>query len=225
MLSAILLFGGLLLVAGCSLQRPKEGGEKQNPGHTHPIVLADPFILLHEGIYYAYGTSTDKGFEAYYSDNLLEWKRHDRLILDKKDSYGNKWFWAPEVYYHPQDKKFYLYYSAEEHICVATADSPLGPFVQEEKKPMLEEKAIDSSLFVDDDGTPYLYFVRFTDGNVIWVAELEQDWITLKEETLKQCIVAQEGWEKKLGKVAEGPSVVKKDDIYYLIYSANTFES
>lgn len=198
-LSSLLIVGGLLLVAGCSSQKPKEGTE-QKKILSHSIVLADPFVLLHDGVYYAYGTSSDEGLEAYYSDNLKEWKRHPQLILDKKDSYGNKWFWAPEVYYNPRNKKFYLYYSAEEHICAATSDSPLGPFVQEEKRPMFEEKAIDSSLFIDDDGTPYIYFVRFTDGNVIWVAELEQDWITLKEETLKQCIVAQEGWEKSWGR-------------------------
>ena len=42
---------------------------------------------------------------------------------------------------------------------------------QEVVKSIREEKGIDTSLFIDDDGTPYLYFVLFTGGNVIWVAE------------------------------------------------------
>jgi len=54
-----------------------------------------------------------------------------------------------------------MYYSAEEHICVAVSDSPLGPFRQEQYKPMIEgEKTIDNTLFVDDDGIPYLFYIN-----------------------------------------------------------------
>lgn len=189
------------------------------------LPIADPFILYHDGTYYAYGTSSNSGFEVYYSKELTSWKKSDKLALDKKDSYANRWFWAPEVYYNPNNKKFYLYYSADEHICVAIADSPLGPFVQKEKKPMREEKSIDSSIFIDDDGTPYLYFVRFTNGNVIWVAELEKDLITIKEETIKKCVEVSQDWEKSMARVVEGPSVLKHNGIYYLIYSGNHYES
>ena len=54
------------------------------------------------------------------------------------------------------------------------------------------EKSIDTSLFIDDDGTPYLYFVRFTDCNVIWVAEMNDDLTGIKQETLTECIKAEE---------------------------------
>lgn len=191
-----------------------------------PLLLADPFILLHEGTYYAYGTHADDGIEVYVSDDLLTWK-YKGMALQKKDVWGDRWFWAPEVY--EKDGKFYMYYSADEHICVATADSPTGPFVQSKKEPMIvNEKCIDTSLFIDDDGTPYLYFVRFTDGNVIWVAEMNNDLTGIKQETLTECIKVGEPWElsqDKPAKVAEGPSVLKKKGVYYLIYSANHFES
>ena len=190
------------------------------------IPLADPFILYHNNVYYAYGTSSDEGFEVFLSDNLSEWKKHPEMLLKKDESFGEKWFWAPEVYYNETKRKFYLFYSAEEHICVATSDSPLGPFHQETRKPMFQEKGIDSSLFIDDDGTPYIYFVRFTNGNVIWVAELEHDWETIKEETLTMCLeTADSGWETSLGKVNEGGTVLKKDGVYYMLYSANDYRS
>ena len=35
-----------------------------------PVPLGDPFILLHNGTYYAYGTHSDEGIEVYISDNL-----------------------------------------------------------------------------------------------------------------------------------------------------------
>lgn len=190
-----------------------------------PLLLADPFIMLHEGTYYAYGTHADDGIEVYTSDDLQTWK-YKGMALQKKDVWADRWFWAPEVY--EVNGKFYMYYSADEHICVATADSPAGPFRQEVKQPIWDEKSIDTSLFIDDDGTPYLYFVRFTDGNVIWVAEMNDDLTGIKQETLKECIRVGEPWElsqDKPAKVAEGPSILKKEGVYYLIYSANHFES
>ena len=32
-----------------------------------PVPLGDPFILLHNGTYYAYGTHSDEGIEVYIS--------------------------------------------------------------------------------------------------------------------------------------------------------------
>ena len=155
---------------------------------------------------------------------MKNWKREGQA-LSATDSYGTWGFWAPEVYYVESKKKFYLFYSAEEHICVATSTTPEGPFRQEVKQPIWSEKSIDTSLFIDDDGTPYLYFVRFTDGNVIWVAQMTDDLMSIKTETLNQCIKAEVSWELLQGKVAEGPSLLKKNGVYYLIYSANHYEN
>jgi len=188
------------------------------------VSLADPFVFPHGGRYYAYGTG-EKGFRPYVSDDMKEWVRSEKLCLDPEDSYGSKGFWAPEVYYFKSTGKFHMYYTAEEHICVAVSDSPLGPFVQQEKRPMREEKGIDPSIYFDDSGRMFIYFVRFTDGNVIWSAELSPDGLSIKENTLKQCLKADSPWELKLGKVTEGPSVIKHGGIYYLLYSANDFRS
>lgn len=226
-IATILLFiSSLLILGGCgNVNKKTETVVEDDTIVSENIPFADPYIMLHDNVYYAYGTSSDKGFEVYYSDNLEAWKKHSQLLLDKKDSYADRWFWAPEVYYNKGNNKFYLFYSADEHICVATSDSPLGPFSQTEKKPMREEKGIDSSLFIDENGKAYIFFVRFTDGNVIWVAELEDDWTTIKEETLTQCIGVTENWESSLGKVVEGPSVINLNGTYYMIYSANDYQS
>lgn len=192
--------------------------------YSTPVWLADPFIMLHENVYYAYGTNANDGIEVYTSDDLKEWQKMPELALHKDNSYGGKWFWAPEVYY--VNGKFYMYYSAEEHICVAVADSPLGPFKQAIQKPMLEgEKTIDNSLFIDDDGKAYLFFDRFNDGLNIWVAELEEDLMTIKIETLHPCIHVSQEWEQVWPRVNEGAFVVKHNGIYYMTYSANSYES
>ena len=118
-------------------------------GVETPVPLGDPFIMLYEGTYYAYGTHADDGIEVYTSDDLQTWK-YKGMALQKKDVWADRWFWAPEVY--EVNGKFYMYYSADEHICVATADSPAGPFTQSKKEPQIaDEKCIDNSLFIDDD--------------------------------------------------------------------------
>jgi beta-xylosidase len=187
------------------------------------VPLADPFILYENNKYYAYGTSDPNGIVVYTSDDLKYWTKELNLALHKDNSYGNRRFWAPEVYCI--NGKFYMYYSAEEHICVATSDSPLGPFVQDVHEPMMRDKAIDNSLFIDDDGKAYLFFVRFTDGNTIWVAELTDDLKTIKTETLHLCSRVSQNWEKVLGRVNEGPFVLKHNGVYYMTYSANDFRS
>ena len=197
-----------------------------NGRNTAPVTFGDPFILLHDDIYYAYGTLSDSGIEVYTSDDLLVWTKAPAPALDKENSWGDHWFWAPEVYYVEEKGKFFMYYSAQEHICVATSDSPLGPFVQDEKRPMIEgEKCIDNSLFIDNDGTPYIYFDRFNDGLNVWVARLEDDLQTIREETLTKCINVSQPWEEVWPRVNEGPFVTKHAGRYYMTYSANSYES
>jgi len=199
----------------------------EKPGFVETYVfLGDPFILLHEGTYYAYGTSEEDGIGVFVSQDLLSWERvpGNRLALSKQNSWGDRWFWAPEVYV--VDGTFYMYYSADEHICVATSDHPLGPFKQIQKKPMIEgEKCIDNSLFIDREGKPYLFFDRFNDGLNIWVAELEDDLMTVRMETMKKCIHVSQEWEEVWPRVNEGPYVMRHKDKYYMTYSANSYES
>ncbi|MDD2327049.1 MAG: glycoside hydrolase family 43 protein [bacterium] len=217
----------LLLLVACKPNPSGSTGEKVVVPAVR-VPLADPFILLHEDRYYAYGTGAGNGIGVMVSEDLKRWEKvgnaKEGLALHRDDSYGERWFWAPEVYL--VDDTFYMYYSAEEHICVATSDSPLGPFRQEEQKPMLAgEKAIDNSLFIDEDGTPWLFFDRFNDGLNIWVAELEEDLKTLKQETLHPCIHVSQEWETVWPRVNEGSFVIKHNGIYYMTYSANSYES
>ena len=194
------------------------------------LLLADPFVLEDDGWFYIYGTHAADGIVVYRSRDMLKWsdkcgKAKNALALHKDDVWGEKWFWAPEVY--KVGEKYIMTYSAEEHICYAEADSPCGPFVQREQRPYLpNEKGIDSSFFFDDDGKAYIYWVRFTHGNVIWVAEMSRDLHEVKLETARRLIDVEEGtWEHLMGRVAEGPAVLKHKGKYYLTYSCNDYQS
>lgn len=192
------------------------------------IPFADPFIYCEDGTYYLYGTGSDHGIAVAVSKDLKKWEwpqgEEMYLALHKDDSYGDHWFWAPEVY--KVGDKYIMYYSSEEHICAAESDSPLGPFVQKEQKPMREAKGIDNSLFIDKDGKPYIFWVNFTDdGLQSWVAELEEDMVTMIPGTERLCIKTSQEWEKVWPSVNEGPFVLEHDGYYYLTYSANSYES
>lgn len=184
------------------------------------IDLADPFILLDGDTYYAYGTMGSRGIEVFTSDDLRTWK-HAGLALDKNDSYADRWFWAPEVY-HIGDR-YIMYYSADEHVCAAESDSPLGPFRQKVQAPMLESKSIDNSLFIDSDGKPYMYFCFLDGGNKVWVTELEDDFVTVRPGTMTFCIEKSQPWETE--SVNEGSFVIKHAGRYYLTYSGNDFRN
>ena len=112
-------------------------------------------------------------------------------------------------------------YSAESHLGVAVADSPAGPFVKTSDRFLLEREAIDSHVFFDDDGKIYLYLVHFDNGNHIWVYELNDDLISVKEGSGVK-LTFPEGWE---GRVNEGPAVLKHNGTYYLTYSGDDYQS
>ena len=219
--------GLFFFLSFCSAGNQNDGTLFQKPEVTAArIAFGDPFILLHDGVYYAYGTASPNGIEVYTSNDLLTWQTapDNRLALHKDDVWATRNFWAPEVNYI--NGKFYMYFSGDSHICVATSDSPLGPFRQEVKAPMIEdEKCIDNSLFIDEDGTPYLFFDRFNDGLNIWVAELKDNLTDLKMETMRKCINVSQAWEEVWPRVNEGAFVVKHNGVYYMTYSANSYES
>jgi beta-xylosidase len=197
------------------------------------IRLADPTVFFHKDVYYLYGTvggDPHNGFLVYTSTDLKKWKlssKNDGYALKKGDAFGTMGFWAPQVFSH--DGKFFMAYTANENIAIAVSDSPLGPFTQPNKLPLQAPvKQIDPFVFIDDDGKKYLYHVRLTKGNRIFVAEMNSDLSSIKPETIKECIEASEGWENTANSkwsVAEGPSILKFNNVYYLFYSANDFRS
>jgi beta-xylosidase len=183
---------------------------------------ADPFVLLHNGIYYLYSTNSPDGFRVFTSTDMAVWE--DRgYCLRAEDVMGDKWFWAPEVL--ERDGLFYMVYVANEHLGVAVADSPLGPFVQKEKRWLNDINEIDGHFFVDDDGAVYFYFVRFDNGNVIWCAKMNDDLLSYDKSTAKFLLRSEDEWETRDCSVVEGPFVLKHKGKYYLTYSCNDYQS
>jgi xylan 1,4-beta-xylosidase len=194
------------------------------------IYLADPSIFVDKGTYYLYGTSSDKGFLVYTSKDLKNWNKKsedDGFALKKGDAFGSKGFWAPQVF--KRGDTYYIAYTADEQIAIARGQSPLGPFKQETLKAISGTgKQIDPFVFTDSDGKNYLYHVKLDRGNRIYVSELKADFSDVIPQTAKECLYGTEFWEntaKTDWPVTEGPTVFKKDKLYYLFYSANDFRN
>lgn len=211
------LFIGLFLAVTCQAQ-------------AQTIELADPTIFLDNGTYYLSGTNAPDGFLQYKSTDLVKWeksgKAQEGYSLKKGDVFGTKGFWAPQ--YFKQNGIYYMAYTANELIAIAKSSSPEGPYTMESKVELPHDDGqIDPFVFVDDDGTKYLYHVRFDGANTLYVAELTDDFSSIKPGSITKCLGAELPWEKaehySTYKVTEGPTVMKDGEYYYLIYSANDF--
>lgn len=215
----------------------------QNPLNIKHI--GDPFVLkTTEGKYYCYPTSDiNVGFKAWSSENLVDWKEEGHVYLAGEDAWGHNRFWAPEVVEH--EGKFYMYYTAgwkknnSLRIGVAVSQSPTGPFIDVKDGPMFDfgYAAIDAHVYIDEDDKKYLYFSRDCSENVrngvnqseICGIELDDNMIDIKGEPVLLASPEQL-WElKSVEKYNrlwnEGPFVLKKNGIYYLMYSGNCFAS
>lgn len=211
------------------------------------INIGDPFIIENEGEYYLYATTFNegigsiKGFNCWVSKDLVNWSKPYEAYRANERSFGYKDFWAPEVIKH--NDKFIMHYSARMkendslRIGVAISDKPTGPFIDVyDKKPMFDfgYAAIDGHVFIDDDGKKYFYYDRDCSEHIYEDRNESHIYVCLLDETLTKIISEpqlvikpEQEWEKSTGdwRWNEGAFVLKKDDEYYLMYSAGFFES
>ena len=204
-------------------------------GGDRRLYLADPFVLLDGGVSYAYGTGAADGIPVAVSTNLVDWTigagmAKKGLALHKDDVWGWRWFWAPEVC-RRADGRYVMAYSAQERVCVAVADSPLGPFRQAEKRTLFEGDrfTVDNSFFTDDDGRTWMLYVAGGApgyGSGPRIVEMEKDMTAVKKGAEPVFLFDARGeWEKCMGRVNEGPFLLKHDGLYYITWSANDYRS
>ena len=79
---------------------------------TTDINIRDPYVLLHDGHYYLYGTRSAtcwgpaEGFDCYTSDDLENWDGPFEIFKRSDDFFATQNFWAPECYAY--NGSFYL---------------------------------------------------------------------------------------------------------------------
>ncbi len=204
--------------------------------YTNPLIgnITDPEVYYEDGVYYIYGTKSggvSDGVQCFTTSDFVTFESRG-VILAKKDAYGDKSIVAAnivkqgDIYY-----MFYLQESTELGInttAFATASSPLGPFVTEEKVPLVSNTdIIGGQPFVDDDGTVYLVYTRTTGGNKTYVSKvnLSGGKAELDLTTEAQLLVPTEDWEYAKASVVECGFILKHGGTYYLLYAGGNYNS
>ncbi|RZJ52098.1 MAG: T9SS type A sorting domain-containing protein [Flavobacterium sp.] len=178
----------------------------------YSLDILDNLLLPLMPEYYIYTTAIyGTQFHAYSSNDLTNW--HDEgLIFDLfPDSPWSQYNgWAPAVVF--RNNKYYFYYTAETKIGVAVGNTPIGPFT-DIGAPLIgtdpyTDDIIDANVFVDDDGQAYIYYGGSGKSRMV-VRKLNADMVSLA--TGPTDITPQN--------YTEGPYMVKRKGIYYMMYS------
>ncbi len=217
----------LALLLGLSTFPARAGDAITTYANPLDVIVADPFVLRQGDTYYLYGTTDARtGFKVWTSSNLIDWRQHGFAFRKDNNDFGQRHFWAPEIFEHKG--KFYLHYTAasREHsqrIVLAEGDSPLGPF-KEIKGPWFQSKlcVIDSHVLNDDDGQLYLYYVLDCSENgdsEIYVRKVGDDLVVSKDAEF--CAKPSQPWEGTQWN--EAPFVFKRGKTYVMTYSANGY--
>jgi beta-xylosidase len=199
---------------------PASGGQYTNPVYAKDF--PDPFVLEHDGLFYAYAThSGSNGFQVLSSPDLVNWTKHP-------DAYRPPWskvhLWAPEVVHYRG--QFYMTYSArngqtrKHDIGIATADNPLGPFrhrailVSGDKNRV---GVIDSNIFIDN-GTPYLLYSEESPRRIV-MRKMASDLLSLRSECIE---IVRPDRPREQG-VTEAPTLIHRNGLYHLFFSAGHY--
>ncbi|MCF0190985.1 MAG: family 43 glycosylhydrolase [Marinilabiliaceae bacterium] len=159
---------------------------------------------------------------AQVNTSTFAWaKQGDRAWASQAVEYGGKWYWY--LCCNTADGK--------DALCVATADSPTGPWHDAIGAPLAVGFGfIDPTIFIDDDDRAYLFW-----GNKgFWYGELNEDMISFRDGysevpgyTDPACfgeLQSKMDWsigkERLMTQYEEGPWVTKRNGIYYAIYPA-----
>jgi beta-xylosidase len=223
----------VLSLLGCGASHSK----KLSP-HTLSLETetADPFIFKNNKTsYYLFSTNANKiNVPVYTSSDMKTWK----LLGDafpNMSTWARKGFtWAPEVM--ESNGRYLLYYTARHKpsnqlriektqcIGVAIALKIEGPYIDNSSKPLVcdfeQGGSIDASPYRDDNGKLYLLWknsgTKVGLPTEIHIAPLNSSGTEIVGNSTK-LIENDQNWE---GRHVEAPTLIKRNNKYYLFYSA-----
>lgn len=197
-----------------------------------PGLWADPNIAIFGNEYYIYPTMD--GFPGWGGQEFWVWKSEDLvtwtqgaepfLVLNSTDgnvpwSSGNAW--SPTI--AERDGKYYFYFSGQnieldtKTIGAAVADSPEGPFTAQPQAMILNNETITAGQAIDPafflDPLTEIYYLIWGNGDGALYAELGDDMVSIKEETL--------GKISGLVNYREAPFMIYHEGLYHLTWSVN----
>ncbi len=188
---------------------------------------ADPEGTLFDNQYWIYPTYSvpyekQLFFDAFSSSDLIQWKKHPKVLDVKNVKWVKRALWAPAIV--KKDNRYFLFFGGNDiqsdneygGIGVAVADKPQGPFKDYLGKPLIDKfyngaQPIDQFVFQDKDGSYYIYYGGWRHCNV---AKLNADFTGF--EPLPGGGIFREVTPKDY---TEGPFMFVRNGKYYFMWS------
>ncbi|MHB1487501.1 MAG: glycoside hydrolase family 43 protein [Acidimicrobiales bacterium] len=205
---------------------------------TPGVDAPDPFVIAYEGTYYLYASqdsASGPSVPVRTSSSLTRWGPVTDAMPAPPAWVEKGFTWSPDV--RQVGKVFVMWFSAAlvghdpvaKCIGVATASSPLGPFVGASRPAICQldhNGSIDPRTFQDANGSLWIDWksddnadVASTSHSSIYAQRLSSDG-TVPVGTATVILTADQAWE---GRIVEAPQMVRDAGHYWLFYSGNWF--
>src|SRR5437588_4801200 len=207
--------------------------------YTNPVLDADfpdpTVIRAPDGYYYGYATQTQRGgkwvnIQLARSTDLVHWRYYGDA-LPAKPGWAAKTqdFWAPHV--QRDGRRYILYFSAkpdtsdDRHgMClgVATATSPLGPFVDTGRPLLCGAGFVNIDPMAFDDPVTGKHLLYWGSGfQPIRVQELGPDRMSFADGSQPLDLIWPNGEKGAFPRLVEASWLLHHEDHYYLFYSGD----
>lgn len=211
----------IAIVSVCSREAPYSG---------NPVIqgwYADPEAIIADNEYWIFPTwsatyEKQVFLDAFSSGDLVEWKKHERIIDTGSVKWVKRAMWAPSVI--ENKGKWFLFFGGNDiqnnnqigGIGVAVSSSPGGPYSDYLGKPLIGmfqngAQPIDQFAFRDSDGEVYLIYGGWRHCNIV---KLKGDFTDIQPfpdgSMFKE--ITPEGY-------VEGPFMFIRNGKYYFMWS------
>ncbi|MDC0177921.1 family 43 glycosylhydrolase [Polaribacter sp.] len=193
---------------------------RSNPIVSHMFTADASAHVWQDGRLYVYpstdvapskGYSTMDGYHVFSTDDMITWKDHGEILHSRDVSWGIErggFMWAPDCVFKNGTYYFYFPHKNKKgvwEIGVATSKKPASDFKLQGYVKGLNTFC-DPSVFIDDDGQASIYAVVNAKP---FAAKLKENMMEIEGEMTEQ--IGATGHR-------EGPFVIKRKGMYYLIY-------
>jgi beta-xylosidase len=220
------LFIVCLLNVCCVTRETNSDKEVRKGNPVFPGWYADPEAVIFDSTYWIYPTYSDEFdkqvfLDAFSSNDLVHWKKHERIIDTTNVRWAKHAMWAPATI--RKDGRYFLFFSANDvhegevgGIGVAVSDKPEGPFQDHLGKPLINEIAngaqpIDQYVFQGTDKSYYMIYGGWGHCNIV---KLKDDFTGLVPfedgQTFRE--ITPKGY-------VEGPIIFQRNSKYYFMWS------
>jgi beta-xylosidase len=187
---------------------------------------ADPEGIVFDNKYWifpTYSAAYEKQvfFDAFSSDDLVKWTKHERILDTAAVKWAKKAVWAPAI--TEKDRKYYLFFGANDiqsdneygGIGVAVADQPQGPYKDHLGKPLIDKfhngaQPIDQFVYKDGEDY-YMFYGGWKHCNVVKLNADFSGFVPFEDGTIFKEVTPEH--------YVEGPFMFKKDGKYYFMWS------